>query len=124
MYWIYNIIRAVFFSKFERLFKKNMYNSIIQSIAQLKLRLFPIFLAICGFHPKRTAPAAGLAAKNESNQFLIPCSDVNRIPVRVFCIDRNRNLFIIYVYITSLYATFQFFTLNFFSVFLYRRLLK
>ena len=26
-----------FFSKFERLFKKNMYNSIIQSIAHLKL---------------------------------------------------------------------------------------
>ena len=56
-YWIYNLIRAVFFSKFERLFKKNMYNSIIQSIAHLKLWLFPIFLAICGFHPKRTAPA-------------------------------------------------------------------
>ena len=36
-YWIYNLIRAVFFSKFERLFKKNMYNSIIQSIAHLKL---------------------------------------------------------------------------------------
>ena len=34
-----------------------MYNSIIQSIAHLKLWLFPIFLAICGFHPKRTAPA-------------------------------------------------------------------
>ena len=25
-YWGYNLIRAVFFSKFERLFKKNMYN--------------------------------------------------------------------------------------------------
>ena len=24
---------------------------------------------------------AGLAAKNESSQFMIPCSDVNRIPV-------------------------------------------
>ena len=36
-YWIYNLIRAVFFSKFERLFKKNMYNSIIQSTAHLKL---------------------------------------------------------------------------------------
>ena len=36
-YWIYNLIRAFFFSKFERLFKKNMYNSIIQSIAHLKL---------------------------------------------------------------------------------------
>ena len=46
-----------FYSKFERLFKKNMYNSIIQSIAHLELWLFPIFLAICGFHPKRTAPA-------------------------------------------------------------------
>ena len=42
-----------FFSKFERSFKKNMYNSIIQSIAHLKLWLFPIFLAICGFHPKK-----------------------------------------------------------------------
>ena len=37
LYWIYNLIHAVFFSKFERLFKKNMYNSIIQSIAHLKL---------------------------------------------------------------------------------------
>ena len=36
-YWIYNLIRAIFFSKYERLFKKNMYNSIIQSIAHLKL---------------------------------------------------------------------------------------
>ena len=36
-YWIYNLIRAAFFTKFERLFKKNMYNSIIQSIAHLKL---------------------------------------------------------------------------------------
>ena len=37
-YWIYNLIRVVFFSsKFERLFKNNMYNSIIQSIAYLKL---------------------------------------------------------------------------------------
>ena len=34
-----------------------MYNSIIGSIARLKLCLFSIFLAICGFHPKRTAPA-------------------------------------------------------------------
>ena len=33
---------------------------------------------------------ADLAAKNESSQFLIPCSDVNRIPVRAFCIDRNK----------------------------------
>ena len=57
IYWIYNLIHAVFFSKFERLFKKNMYNSITQSIAHVKLWLFPIFLAICGFHPKRTAPA-------------------------------------------------------------------
>ena len=57
IYWIYNLIRAVFFSKFERLFKKNMYNSIIQSIAHLKLWLFPNILAICGFHPKRTTPA-------------------------------------------------------------------
>ena len=56
-YWIYNLIRAIFFSKFERLFKKNMFNSIIPSIAHLKLWLFTIFLAICGFHPKRTAPA-------------------------------------------------------------------
>ena len=37
LYWIYNLIRADFFSKFECLFKKNMYNSIIQSIAHLKL---------------------------------------------------------------------------------------
>ena len=29
LYWIYNVIRAIFFSKFERLFKKNMYISII-----------------------------------------------------------------------------------------------
>ena len=58
-YWIYNWIRAVFFQKFERLFKKNMYNSIIQSISHLKIWLFPIFLAICGFHPKRTAPGGG-----------------------------------------------------------------
>ena len=36
-YWIYNLICVVFFSKFELLFKKNMYNSIIQSIAHLKL---------------------------------------------------------------------------------------
>ena len=43
-----------FFSKFERLFKKKIYNSIIQSIAHLELWLFPIFLAICGFHAKRT----------------------------------------------------------------------
>ena len=57
IYWVYNLTRAVFSSKIERLFKKNMYNSIIQSIAHLKLWLFPIFLAICGFHPKRTAPA-------------------------------------------------------------------
>ena len=57
IYWINNVIRAVFFSKFERLFQKNMYNSIIQTIAHLKLWLFPIFLAICEFHPKRTAPA-------------------------------------------------------------------
>ena len=35
--WIYNLICAVIFSKFELLFKKNMYNSIIQSIAHLKL---------------------------------------------------------------------------------------
>ena len=46
-----------FFSKFERLFKKNMYNSIIQSIAHLKLWLFPIFLWICEFHTEKTAPA-------------------------------------------------------------------
>ena len=32
---------------------------------------------------------AGLAAKNELSQFLIPCSDVKRIQVRVFCIHRN-----------------------------------
>ena len=56
-YCIYNIIRAVVFSKFERLFKKNMYNSIIQSIAHLELWLFPIFQAIRRFNPKRTAPA-------------------------------------------------------------------
>ena len=46
-----------YFSKFERLFKKNIYNSIIQFIAHLKLWLFPIFLEICRFHPKRTTPA-------------------------------------------------------------------
>ena len=69
-YWIYNLIRAIFFSKFERLFKKNMYNSIIQSIAHLKLWFFPIFLAICGFHPKRTAPALG-PRMNQAN-FLYP----------------------------------------------------
>ena len=55
-YWIYNLIRAVFL-QFERLFKKNIYNSITQSIAHLKLWLFPIFLTICGFYPKITAPA-------------------------------------------------------------------
>ena len=37
IYRIYNLIRAVVFSKFERLFKRNMYSSIIQSIAHLKL---------------------------------------------------------------------------------------
>ena len=33
---------------------------------------------------------AGLVATNESSQFLIPCSDVNRLPVKAFCIDRNK----------------------------------
>ena len=33
---------------------------------------------------------AGLAAKNESSQFLISCSDVNRIPVRAYRIDGNK----------------------------------
>ena len=37
IYWIYNFIRAIFFLKFEHLFEKNMYNSIIQSIAHLEL---------------------------------------------------------------------------------------
>ena len=35
-----------FFSKFERLFKKKMYNSIIQSIVHLTLWLFPFFWQI------------------------------------------------------------------------------
>ena len=33
---------------------------------------------------------AGLAAKNEWSQFLIPCSDVNRIPVRALCIQKSQ----------------------------------
>ena len=66
IYWIYNLIRAVLFSKFERLFKKNVYNIIIQSIAHLKIWLLPIFLAICGFHPKGTAPA-WRAKMNQAN---------------------------------------------------------
>ena len=33
---------------------------------------------------------AGLAAKNESSQFLIPCSDVNRTLVRAFYIARDK----------------------------------
>ena len=36
-YCINNLIRAVFCTKFERLFKKKMYNSIIHIIVHLKL---------------------------------------------------------------------------------------
>ena len=86
-YWIYNLICAVFFSKFERLFKQNMYNSIIQSIAHIA----QVFSHVSGnlWIPSQKN-CTGFAAKNESSQFLISCSDVNRIPVRAFCIDRNK----------------------------------
>ena len=47
----------LFFLNLNAYLRKNVYSSIIQSIAHLKLWLFPMFLAICGFHPKRTAPA-------------------------------------------------------------------
>ena len=56
-YWIYNLIRAVFFSKFERLFKKNMY-----------------------------CPSKAMTFSHVSSSLL--CSDVNRIPVRAFCIKQ------------------------------------
>lgn len=36
-YWFYNYIRPFSFSKFEHLFKKNMYSSTVRSIAQLKV---------------------------------------------------------------------------------------
>ena len=88
MYWIYNLIRAVFFSKFERLFMKKMYNSIIQGIAHLKLWILSHLSGNLWIPSQKNS--AGLAAKNESSQFLIPCSDVNCIPVREFYIDRNK----------------------------------
>lgn len=66
-----------------------MYNSIIQSTSYLRLQYFHVFQAICGFRPKKTAPA-WRQPKNKTSQFLVTYFDVNCIPVRAFCIDRNK----------------------------------
>lgn len=66
IYCVNNYIRTVFFSKFECLFKKNMYHSIIQSIVHLTLQHFPIFSDNLRILPIRTA-SAWWARMNQAN---------------------------------------------------------
>ena len=55
-YWIYNLIRAFFFQNLNIYLRKTC-SIVLFKVLPIWSYDFPIFLAICGFRPKITAPA-------------------------------------------------------------------